>query len=949
VLLGGGPPPAAKGPAARVPEVPVVRPVVRDVTDYEVFTGRLEAPTRVDVRARVTGYLLRATFQEGAEVKQGDALFEIDARPYRAALDQAEAALAQAEARLKLADAHLKRAAALHAQKAVSQGELDQADAERAEAEARIQLARANRTVARLNLNFTRVHAPISGRIGRRLVDPGNLVRADETPLAVLVSLEPIHVYFHVDERTLLHLLRSRRDAGRDEKLPVAVALAGEEGFPRQGVMDFADNRVDPDTGTLQARAVLANKDLLLSPGMFARVRLALGKPYRALLVPAEAVRGGGEARFVLVVNDRGVIERRPVTVGQQQDGLRVVTEGLKADARVVVGSPEGLRPGMAVRPRPGNLPERKAAPSPAGAGKSAALFRRGPAGPGILVEADYPGANATVISETVRVPIEEQLGGLENLRFLRSRCTGDGKYALALTFEPGVDLRWLQLLAQNRVALAVPLLPEAVREAGVRVSQGTSGVLLVVSLFAPEGRYDSLYLSNYATLQIKDALARLPGVAEVSLVGHADYGLRVWLDPERLAARRLDAGDVTRALAEQKGAGPVDLERLADLVLKADGEGRVIRLKDVARVELGAGRRHNLASIDGKPAVALVIQPTAEADLRKLRTALRESLAGVRERLPDGLALDISFDFAAIREGQGRPPAREILLFDLDVPAGATAEHTEEALRRSETLLHAVPGVEHVLALSENPFDLFGSRPCLLVLLAPAGQRKSARTEVIETIRKGVKAIKGATVRVRDLTEPGRLPRGGYPIDLAVHGPEAERVREWAGILGERLRRSKRLTDVWVDQDSAPRPQQSVEIDREATRRLGLQLGDIVTTFQVAAGGRRVANFHRFGRSWPVEVKTEGGSGMSAKDLRRLQVRNSRGQMIPLGTLITVRESTGPLVLDFLYHFPMVEVTANHAPGESTAGLRKLCEQLANEVRAELGLAAAYRLTWLQ
>src|SRR5262249_10297862 len=155
------------------------------------------------------------------------------------------------------------------------------------------------------------------------------------------------------------------------------------------------------------------------------------------------------------------------------------------------------------------------------------------------------------------------------------------------------------------------------------------------------------------------------------------DYSLRVWLDPEKLAARNLNASDVNRALAEQKGAGQVDPEQLANLILKADGEGRMIRLKDVARVELGAGRRHSRASLDGKPVVAVVLHPTGGANPRKLRTALRESLAGVRARLPDGLALDDSFDFTANRERLDRSPTREFLLLDLDMPAFASAEHT--------------------------------------------------------------------------------------------------------------------------------------------------------------------------------------------------------------------------------------------------------------------------------
>jgi RND family efflux transporter MFP subunit len=926
-----------------------VRPVVREVTDHEVFAGRLEAPARVDMRARVPGYLLKATFQEGADVKKGDVLFEIDPRPYRAELDRAEAAFVQAEARLKVADIDHKRAAALHARKAASQEELDKASAERVVAEATVQLARANREVSRLNLDFTRVLAPVSGRIGKRLVDPGNLVMADQTPLAVIVTRDPINVFFHIDERTLLLLLRSRRQADQAVTMPVAVALADEKGFPHRGVMDFADNRLDPDTGTLQARAVLANKDRLLAPGMFARVRLDLGKPYSALLVPADAVRAEGDARFVLVVNGKGVIERRPVTLGQPHDGLRVVTAGLKAEDQVIVGGPGGLRPGMAVRPRPGKQPERKSEPAPAGAGTSAVPFRRGPAGPGILVEAAYPGANLTAVADAVRFPIEEQLGGLEKLRFLRSRCTNDGKYALSLTFAPGVDLQWTQLRVMNRVNVAEPFLPDVVRQAGVRVSRGTAGVQLVVSLFAPDGRYDSLYLSNYAAVQIKDALARAPGVGGVSLIGRTDFGLRFWLDPEKLAARNLDAGDVSRALAEQKRAGEVDWERLEKLVLKADGEGRVVRLSDVANLEIGAGRQHSPASLDGKPVAALVVHPTGEADPRKLSAALRESLARLRARLPDGLALDVSFDFTPNRDGPARSPARGFLLLDLDLPAAASAERAGEVLRRCEELLRAVPGVQHVLALSENPFDLFGSRPCLLVLLTPAEQRESSRLKVIETIRERVKALEGATLRMRDLSEPGRLPSGGYPISLAVNGPEAERVREWAEKLGERLRRSKRLTDVGVNQDSAPRRRQSVEIDREASLRLGVALEDILTTLRVYAGGLRVTDFNRFGRNWPVELKTPGGSGMSAQDLRRLKIRNARGQMIPLSALIRLREDTGPLVQDFLDHYPMVEVNANPAPGESVAELRKLCEQLANEARTELGLAAPYRLIWLQ
>ncbi len=224
LALAGGPAPAG-GP----PEVAVARPAAREVTDHEDFTGRAEAPVRVELRARVSGYLLRAPFQEGADVKQGDVLFEIDPRPYRAELDRAEAAVGLAEAHLKLAAANLKRAEAGLAARNVSREEYDKVVAERAEAEAGLRAAKAGQEVARLNLDFTRVVAPVSGQVGRRLIDPGNVVKADETNLAVLITRDPVYVYFDIDERTYLRLRRLPA-AGKPgaDKLPVGVGLADE-------------------------------------------------------------------------------------------------------------------------------------------------------------------------------------------------------------------------------------------------------------------------------------------------------------------------------------------------------------------------------------------------------------------------------------------------------------------------------------------------------------------------------------------------------------------------------------------------------------------------------------------------------------------------------------------------------------------------------------------------
>jgi multidrug efflux system membrane fusion protein len=920
--------------------------VVREVTDYEDFTGRAEASTRVDLRPRVTGYLTAVLFEEGDLVKKGHVLFDLDARPYQAQLDQALSQVALHKATLQLARATLARAQALAkaAPGSVSLQQLDMDQAAVEEATAKVKAAEASAEVCKLNLSFCKVTAPIAGRIGLRRVDVGNLVSQDQTLLAVLVTEDPIYVYFDIDERTFLRLRRSipegKAEAG---KLPIAIGLATEEGFPHRGVLDFAANHVDPETGTIRLRAVLANKDRLLAPGLFVRVRLALGAPYKALLIGDRAIGSDQGVKFVYVVDAEDKVRYRRVTTGPlQSDGLRVIAEGLKPDDRVVIGRLAGLRSGMTVRPVQREMPAPKP-PSPTEEPPSA----RGQAGSGILVEATYAGASAQVVSDSVRSPIEQQVSGLEKIRYMRSRCTNDGRYALDVTFAPGVDPWRAQVEVQNRVALAEPVLPREVQEAGVNVRRGTSGVLLMVTLSSPDGRYDSLYLGNYARIQIKDELSRLAGVADVALLGSSDSGLRIWLDPDRLAARNLNAGDVVGVLRKDKRDGDAGPEKLGDLVVKADDQGRMVYLRDVARIELGAGVPWSEALLDGKPVVALVVYLTGEAAPPKVRDALQERLAEIRARMPVGLDLDVPFDFTANLEARARPAAPGYLLVDLDLPAGS-AERTGQALARGETLLRQVPGVEHVLALSENPFDRFGGRPCLLVQLSPAERRKASR-EVIRRIRTRLGVLEEVTARVRDLSEPGCLPRGGYAIDLALSGPDVVQVTEWARKLAERLGQGKQLTDVWMNPDSVPRPGRFVDVHRDLAAARGVAVADIFSTMEVYAGAVPVQHFNRFGRTWRVEVRAAAGSGDWAKELGRLKVRNARGQMVPLAALVTVREVESPLALDFLDLWPMVEITANPEAGVSVEAGQKLCAKLADEVREELGLAANYRLTWLQ
>jgi RND family efflux transporter MFP subunit len=368
---------AAAAPAAG-PEVAVSRPLAREVTDYEEFTGRTEAVQAVDLRARVTGYVDKVNVKEGGDVKPGDVLFEIDPRPYQAEFDRADAEVARAEAHLKRVSADFDRAKKALSSKAVSQDDFDHAAGDKAEAEASLRAAQAAREVAKLNLSFTRVTAPIAGKVGRALLTPGNLAVADTTTLATIVSVDPMSVAFDVDERTLVRLARLQREgkgkAERDAEPTVLLALPDNEGFVHRGKLAGTDVRVDPSTGAARWRAIFANPDGLFLPGMFVRVRIPMGAPYKALLVPERAV-GRDQEAFVFVVTDKNAVERRPVKLGAQDDGLRVVKEGLKAEDRVVVDEREGRRPELrllkAVKtkevpiPAPKEKPGQQKSPSP--------------------------------------------------------------------------------------------------------------------------------------------------------------------------------------------------------------------------------------------------------------------------------------------------------------------------------------------------------------------------------------------------------------------------------------------------------------------------------------------------------------------------------------------------------------------------------------------------------
>ena len=350
--------------AAPAPPVTVAQPTKRTVTDWDEFTGRFEAVEEVQVRARVGGFVTSVEFRDGAIVHAGDLLYVIDPRPFEAVAEQADGQLSDARAKVELAKRELDRGLSLVQTSAVSEQVVDQRRQALQAAHAAEMQAEGALKAAQLNIEFTHVIAPITGRVSRHLVSVGNLVQGSEgssTQLTSIVSLDPIHIYFDVDETTYQRNNRlwfeGKRPSSRDTANPVEVTLTGETKPSHEGKMDFLDNRLDVSTGTLRSRAVIPNKDLSILPGQFGRIRLIGSAPYDALLLPDTAIATDQSRKIVFVVKDDNTVEAKPVVLGPLDEGLRVIREGLKADDKVIVDGLQRARVGAKVTPQAAKAP----------------------------------------------------------------------------------------------------------------------------------------------------------------------------------------------------------------------------------------------------------------------------------------------------------------------------------------------------------------------------------------------------------------------------------------------------------------------------------------------------------------------------------------------------------------------------------------------------------------
>jgi RND family efflux transporter MFP subunit len=352
------------------PQVVVAKPVVREIVDRDEFIGRFQAAEEVQLRARVGGYLQAIKFKDGQLVKEGDELFEIDQRPFATALGQAKASLSVANASLIFAQAQFDRVNSLVKSGSQTVSSLDDRRRELDSAFANVQGAQSALDRANLDLMYSRITAPLSGRIDRHLISVGNLVQLDQTVLTSIVMLDPIDFFFDIVERRLLYYADTARKRGEVLQsggggLKVSVKLGDRDGSPYSGTLDFAENRVDPQTGTLRARARFANPDFVLQPGLFGRVELEGSNSYQAVLIPDEAISSDQDERVVFIVDKDNVVTTKAIRPGPRVFGYRVVRSGLDGSESIVVRGVVRIRPGMKVDPKETTLPQDNSAGVP--------------------------------------------------------------------------------------------------------------------------------------------------------------------------------------------------------------------------------------------------------------------------------------------------------------------------------------------------------------------------------------------------------------------------------------------------------------------------------------------------------------------------------------------------------------------------------------------------------
>lgn len=589
---------------------------------------------------------------------------------------------------------------------------------------------------------------------------------------------------------------------------------------------------------------------------------------------------------------------------------------------------------------------------------------------PTVHVSCVYPGANAKVLADTVAAPIEQQVNGVEDMLYMSSQCTNDGAYSLTITFKLGTDLDMAQVRVQNRVAMAVPNLPEAVRQTGVTTNKQSPNLLLVVNLVSPDGRYGQLYLSNFATIQVKDVLARLEGVGSVGLLGQQDYSMRLWLDPEKLAARDLTAGDVIRALREQNvqvaagqiGQPPVPRgidfqytmnaagrlttpEEFAGIIIKTGSQGQLTRVGGIGRVELGARSQDQMCTLGGKPTAGLGVFQVPGSNAVATAHRVRAEMETLKSRqFPEGLDYAIVYDttlgFRATPTGFVPDQDKGYLLVCAQLPDSASFERTCEVTRRMDEISRAMPGVKHALSIAGQSFlmNANGSNfASMFVILDPFDHRESEELHaaaIAARLRKQLFVeIEGAAIAVFGAPPVDGLGNaGGFMLMVEDRGDRGlETLEAEVDRLVDQGNRASGLVGLMA-MFRANAPQLFADIDRANCKAMGVALDDVFEALQVFLGGYYVNDFNEFGRTWQVNLQADARFRLHPEDVKRLKVRNAEGQMAPLGAVVQVRDATGPQLITRYNTYPAAAVNGNWAPnmssGEAIATVQALAEK---------------------
>lgn len=553
------------------------------------------------------------------------------------------------------------------------------------------------------------------------------------------------------------------------------------------------------------------------------------------------------------------------------------------------------------------------------------------PTNPVVRVVARYPGANAQVLADTVAAHIEKEVNGAEGVERLESESRDDGSYTLAVRFKAGTDGKAALAAVQDRVKRADPKLPDEVRRQGITVgSHDPSGFpALWVVLTSPDDTRDGLFLCNYAALKVRDELARVTGVVHVRAVGGNASVMRIWIDADKLTARKLTMETLTAAIQRQDvqlavGKGQYliatslgrlsKVEDLESIVVNTGEDKQVVYLRDVARVELGASGGNGFARANGMPAAILAVH--AQTDDKTTAEGVQKAVADIQKVAPKGVKAELLADPGTVVE--------------LRLPSAARIDRTEEATQRAEKLLADLNGVAGTLAFAE------GTGNVATLLVKPAGKNPATTAG----LRKALGELREAAARVSDVSAGRPFPVRLALTDSGAHGDE--KLRQWADAVARRLERDGLAADPAAD-PGPPVSRLLLNINREKAEQLGVRVDDIIAALQANLGSVHVNDFNKYGRTWQVAVQPDRRDAPDG--LTRLEVRAGEGKTVKLSAFAEANSVLAPSAVFRVNQTPALRITAAVPDGKNLAESVARCAEVTETVRKELKLPDSFKV----